>query len=87
MNDIKKGKLTATYVGCIPWGYKLNVPTCNVYHEYYVRFPVATFHHADSICFKAGVTWENVDLNHLIELHQLWQIECKSMQTEVNTTQ
>ena len=59
------------------WGTQINVPTCNVHHEYYIRFPVATFHHSLAVSFKAGVTWYPDDLNDLIEIRKLWEIECE----------
>lgn len=77
MNDFTIGKLTAKYVGLQPWGFKLNVHTCNVYHEYYTRHPVATFHGLTAVCFKQGVTWLPDDLVHLIWIRNRWQIECK----------
>jgi len=71
MNNIQVHRLTGEYLGLLPWGFKTEIPTMNVMHEFY-KYPVAAFHGIVDINFKRGHSWSSTELQWLLELHTLW---------------
>lgn len=68
----KSGILTGTDLGIQPF-LTDQVKTMNVHHEWYLLFPIATFHGSHYISFHRRYRANIEDLNHIIELHKQWK--------------